>query len=83
MENNIFFKLKKDKYNPDIEPALKNIENERSNTKFNLSTNIYNPITGVVPNRIINSNDLILPSNNNNVDFKTLLNQKNLREKYK
>ena len=60
MENNIFVKMKRNKYNPDIENKLKGKEIERENTEFNLSKSIYNPITGVIPNEIRSNQDLIL-----------------------
>ena len=73
MNKNIFIKLNKNKYNPDIESKLDNISNERSQTKFSLSKTIYNPITGIIPDKLNSQNDLILQKDNSNVDFKSLI----------
>jgi len=73
MNNNIFVKLNKNKFNPDIEPKLNSLENERINTKFNLNKTIYNPITGVIPTKINSQNDLVLDKDNTKIDIKSLV----------
>ncbi len=76
MNNNIFIKLNKNKYNPDIESKLNNISQERTQTKFNLSKTIYNPITGVIPDKLNTQNDLVLQKDKHIVDIKSLISQK-------
>jgi hypothetical protein len=76
MNDNIFIKLNKKKYNPDIESKLNNLDNERTNMKFNTSKIIYNPITGVIPEKLNSQSDLILQKDNSKIDIKSLVIQK-------
>ncbi len=78
MNNNIFVKLNKKKYNPDIESKLNIISNERTQTKFNLSKTIYNPITGVIPDNLSSQNDLVLQKDKHTIDIKSLVSQKEI-----
>ncbi len=76
MNNNIFIKLNNKKFNPDIELKLNSLENERTKTKFNLNKTIYNPITGVIPQKINSQNDLILEKETIKSDIKSLVIEK-------
>jgi hypothetical protein len=60
MNNNIFIKQNKDKHNPDIDIKMKEVDDTRNNTNFELTNVIYNPITGVVPQKINDMKDLML-----------------------
>lgn len=79
MEQNIFIKMKKEKFNPDIEPKLKNKETERDNTIFELNTSIYNPITNGVQKKITCVKDLVLEKDTpfDNVNLHKLISDKN------
>lgn len=60
MENNIFFKNIKDKFNPDVIANLSKKSGERQKTEFKESKIVYNGITNNVPDKIKNYKDLKL-----------------------
>ena len=80
MENNVFIKMSKTKFNPDIDKKIKVEEFERNNTKYNMTNVIYNPITGVVPSNINSANDLMLNKDKsiNSREFNELLKAKEI-----
>ena len=72
MENNIFYKNSKKKFNPDIKERYTNKEIERT-CKYNLNTIFYNPITNIVPPKIESTQDLILNNEINNNNLQKIL----------
>jgi hypothetical protein len=62
MESNIFLKNSTldNKYNPDVITKLSSEKTIRNNTNYNMTNVIYNPITGIVPQQVQSSKDLIL-----------------------
>lgn len=76
MNNNIF--IKKGKYNPDVIDKVKIVDEERLNTNFELTKTIYNPITGIVPNKIKDTKDLILKTDKSlsKMEIQNLIRQK-------
>jgi hypothetical protein len=76
MENNIFYKTKSEKFNPDIDNKYKEKETERNNNNFLFNNTIYNPITGIIPNTINSSNDLKINIDTTNYNIKKLISDK-------
>ncbi len=78
MENNIFLKNKKDKFNPDVIANLSKKSSERKKNEFQTSKNIYNPITNVIPDNIRNQKDLTLERDLSidNYNIKKMIKQK-------
>ena len=80
MNSNIFVKMNV-KSNPDIEPKLEDYGRTRKNEKFVQSNTIYNPITGVIPEKIKTSQDLALERDDKISDIKKLILEKEIERK--
>ena len=80
MENNIFFKNKKEteKFNPDVISNLSKKNGERKKVEFKTSQTVYNAITNIVPKDVKSPKDLLLNSNEPFDDIKKLINQKKI-----
>jgi hypothetical protein len=80
MENNIFFKNKKEteKFNPDVISNLSKKNGERKKIEFKASPTVYNAITNIVPKDVKSPKDLLLNSNEPFDDIKKLINQKKI-----
>jgi hypothetical protein len=75
MNNNIFFKQKKEKYNPDVDMKMKEVDNIRNTMSFEQSNVIYNPITGIVPQKVNDMKDLMLQKDSgiNKTDLQNMI----------
>ena len=76
MENNIFFKNKKEKFNPDVIANLTKKNGERKVNNFKQTGTIYNPITNNLPKEIKGPKDLMIKTVDNFDDIKKLINVK-------
>jgi hypothetical protein len=77
LQNNIFFKQNKDKFNPDVIEKKKNLENDFSINIFKNNTKlVYNGIIDTVPNEVKSSKDLEIPKDDPIIDYQQLINSK-------
>jgi hypothetical protein len=77
LQNNVFFKQNKDKFNPDVIEKKKNLENDFSISIFKNNTKlVYNGIIDTVPNEVKSSKDLEIPKDDPITDYQQLINSK-------
>lgn len=77
LQNNVFFKQNKDKFNPDVIEKQKNLQNDFSVNIFKNNTKlVYNSIIDKIPDEVKSSKDLEIPKDEPIKDYQHLINTK-------
>ena len=77
LQNNVFFKQNKDKFNPDVIEKQKNLQNDFSVNIFKNNTKlVYNSIIDKIPDEVKSSKDLEIPKDEPIKDYQQVMNIK-------